>query len=264
MTVLDETPATEAPATETPATETPAIMPALAHLVELRRRLIICVLAVVAGTALAWGFYDHVVAFMIGPYRHYLAHHPALNISKGNLVASGPLEGFTTRLKVSGYLGAVIAAPVLLWQAWRFVSPALYRTERRYAGSFIVATVGLFGLGVTAAMLTFPKAVSWMISVSGSGVAPLFSPGRYLGLYALCCLVFGSAFTYPVILVFLEVIGAVSSAKLRRWRRYSIVVIVAAAAVITPSNDPFSFLAMAVPLLAFYELSILIGRALKR
>jgi sec-independent protein translocase protein TatC len=103
-----------------------------------------------------------------------------------------------------------------------------------------------------------------MISVGGSSVAPLFSPGRYLGLYALCCLVFGLAFTYPVVLVFLEVIRVVPSARLRRCRRHAIVVIVAAAAVITPSNDPFSFLAMAVPLLALYEVSILVGRALKR
>lgn len=256
MTVLDETPAM--------LDETPETMPAVAHLGELRRRLIISALALAGGTALAWGFYDHVVAFMIGPYRHYLAHHPQLNISKGNLVATGPLEGFTTRLKVSGYLGAVIAAPVVLWQAWRFVSPGLYRAERRYAASFIVATVSLFGLGVAAAVLTFPKAVSWMISVGGSGVAPLFSPGRYLGLYAICCLVFGLAFTYPVVLVFLEVIRVVSSARLRRLRRYAVVVIVATAAFITPSSDPFSFLAMAVPLLAFYELSILIGRILKR
>lgn len=249
MTVLDETPAT---------------MPAIAHLGELRRRVIICALAAAGGTALAWLFYGHVVSFMIGPYRTFLVHHPQLDISKGNLVATGPLEGFTTRLKVSGYLGAVIAAPVLLWQAWRFVAPGLYRTERRYAAAFITATVSLFMLGATVAVLTFPKAVSWMITVGGSGVTPLFSPGRYLGLYALCCLVFGLAFTYPVVLVFLEVIRVVSSARLRRVRRYAIVVIVAAAGVITPSNDPFSFLAMAVPLLIFYELSILVGRLLNR
>lgn len=249
MTVLDEAPET---------------MPALAHLGELRRRLVICALAVVGGTALAWFSYDHVVTFMIAPYRHFLMHHPRLDISRGELVATGPLEGFTTRLKVSGYLGAVIAAPVLLWQAWRFVAPGLYRTERRYAASFIVATVGLFALGAAVAVFTFPKAVGWMIGVGGSGVAPLFSPGRYLGLYAICCLVFGLAFTYPVVLVFLEVIRVLPSARLRRWRRYAIVVIVAAAAVITPSSDPFSFMAMAVPLLAFYELSILVGRVLNR
>jgi sec-independent protein translocase protein TatC len=246
---------------EEPAATT---MPVLAHLGELRRRLVICVLAVIVGLALAWVFYDHVVAFMIAPYRHFLIHHPHKNISGGNLVAISPLEGFTTRLKVCGYLGAGIAAPVLLWQAWRFVAPGLYRTERRYAASFMVAAVSLFVLGAGTAVITFPKAVSWMISAGGNSVAPLFSPGNYLGIYALCCLVFGVAFTYPVVLVFMEVIGVVRSATLRRWRRYAIVVLVAAAAVVTPSNDPFSFLAMAIPLVAFYEASILIGRALRR
>jgi sec-independent protein translocase protein TatC len=239
-------------------------MPALAHLGELRRRLIICVVAAVAGTALAWLFYDHVVAFMVAPYRDYLVRHPHLNISGGNLVATAPLEGFTTRLKVCGYIGIAIAAPVLLWEAWRFVAPGLYRTERRYAASLVAGAVSLFGVGVTVAVMTFPKAVSWMIGVGGSGVAPLFSPGRYLALYALCCLVFGIAFTYPVVLVFLEVVRVVPSASFRRWRRYAIVVIVATAAVVTPSNDPFTFVAMAVPLVAFYEMSILIGRILKR
>lgn len=239
-------------------------MPLLAHLGELRRRLVICVLAAVMGTALAWGFYDHVVAFMIAPYRHFLLRHPRLNVSGGNLVAIGPLEGFTTRLKVCGYIGAAIAAPVVLWQAWRFVAPGLYRTERRYAAAFLVAAVTLFGLGVATAVATFPRAVSWMITAGGSGVAPLFSPGRYLGIYAVCCLAFGLAFTYPVVLVFLEVIRVVPSGSLRRRRRYAIVAIVAASAVVTPSSDPFSFVAMALPLLAFYELSIVIGRVLKR
>ena len=92
-----------------------------------------------------------------------------------------------------------------------------------------------------------------MITVSGSGVVPLFSPSKYFGLYALCCVIFGAAFTYPVILVFLQLTGVLTSARLRAWRRYAIVSLVAVAAVITPSNDPFSFLAMAVPLLVFYE-----------
>ncbi len=236
----------------------------LEHLAELRRRMLVSVAALVAGTVIAWFFYDQVVAFMIGPYREYLHHHPHDNISGGNLVTIGPLEGFTTRLKVSGYLGAALAAPMWLWEVWRFVTPGLYRTERRYAAPFLVSAVALFSLGAATAVLVFPKAISWVISVSGSGVVPLFSPSRYFGLYAMCCLIFGLAFTYPVVLVFLEVIRVLPSSRLRKWRRCAIVVLVAVASVITPSSDPFSFLAMAVPLLVFYEASILIGRLLKR
>lgn len=234
------------------------------HLTELRRRLLISAAALVVATAITWFFYNHAVTFMVAPYRAFLHHHPQKNISLGNLVTTGPLEGFTTRIKVSAYLGAVLASPVWLWELWRFVTPGLHKAEKRYAGPFIASAIALFGLGVTTAVLVFPKAIGWMIAVSGSGVAPLFSPSKYFGLYALCCLIFGAVFTYPVVLVFLEIVGVLSTAKLRKWRRQAIVLIMAVAAVITPSNDPFSFLAMAVPMLVFYEASIVVGRILKR
>ena len=234
------------------------------HLGELRRRVITCTAALALATAAAWFGYDHAVGFMIHPYRSFLAHHPRIDISHGNLVATAPLEGFTTRLKVSAYIGAILAAPVFLWQAWRFVAPGLYGRERRYAGAFLASAVTLFALGVVTAMAVFPKAIAWMISVSGTGIAPLFSPGRYFSLYALACLIFGAVFTYPVFLVGLELTGVVSSASLRRWRRYAIVICCVVAAVITPSSDPFSFLAMAVPMVVFYEASILAGRVLDK
>ena len=236
----------------------------LEHLGELRRRVLVSLAALAAGTVLAWFAYDQVLSFMIEPYRHYLLHHPRADISHGNLITTAPLEGFTTRLKVSGYIGAILAAPVWIWQSWRFVAPGLYRNERRYAASFTAAAVGLFLLGAATAVVVFPKAIAWMISVSGTGIAPLFSPSRYLGLYSLACLIFGAVFTYPVFLVALELVGVVSSAKLRQWRRYAIVTLCAIAAVITPSSDPFSFLAMAVPMVVFYEISILVGRALRK
>jgi sec-independent protein translocase protein TatC len=236
----------------------------LEHLSELRRRLLIGLVALLATTIVAWMGYDHVISFMLAPYRHYLSHHSRIDVSGGRLVATAPLEGFTTRLRVSCYLGAALAAPVWIWEAWRFITPGLYRNERRYSAGFVVATVGLFGLGAATAVAVFPKAIAWMISVSGSGVVPLFSPARYLGLYAAACLVFGAVFTYPVFLVAMELTGIVTSARLRHWRRYAIVICCALAAVITPSSDPFSFVAMAVPMVVFYEAAILTGRALHR
>jgi sec-independent protein translocase protein TatC len=239
-------------------------MTALEHLGELRRRLLIGAAAVIVATAVAWAFYNPVIGFMVRPYRAVLAHHPHQNISGGMLVATGPLDGFSARLKVSGYLGLILSSPVWLWELWRFIAPGLRSHERRYAVSFMAAAVALFGLGVGTALLVFPRAISWLIHVGGTDVAPLFSASRYLGMYALCCLIFGLAFTYPVVLVFLQLIGAVSSTRLRQWRRYAVVALLAVAAFITPSGDPFSFLALAVPLVAFYETSIIVGRLLKR
>ena len=234
------------------------------HLAELRQRLIISFVSIAAGTLIAWFFYDDAIRFMLHPYHDFLAHHQAKNISNGNLVTTGPLEGFTTRLKVSAYGGIALATPVIFWQIWRFVTPGLYKNEKRYIVPFVSSAVVLFAGGVTTAILVFPKALTWLIDVSGTGIVPLFSPARYFTLYVTMCVIFGAVFTYPLLVVFLQLVGVVPSTTWRKWRRPAIVVICLVAAVITPSSDPFSFLAMAVPMLLFYEAAILVGRLLKK
>ena len=234
------------------------------HLAELRKRLIIAIVAVVAGAVIAWFFYDPIVHFMTRPYRSFVLHHPSKDITRGNLVTAGPLEGFTTRLKVSAYVGIALASPVIFWELWRFITPGLYKHEKRYVVPFVVSAVLLFSAGVTTAVLVFPKALTWLIDVSGTGIVPLFSPSRYFTLYVSMCVIFGVVFMYPLVVVFLQLAGVVPSATWRRWRRPAIVVIFLVAAIITPSSDPFSFLAMALPMLLFYEASIVIGRALHK
>jgi sec-independent protein translocase protein TatC len=234
------------------------------HLAELRQRLIISIAAIALGTLVAWFFYDDAIRFMLHPYHSFLAHHRSKDISNGNLVTNGPLEGFTTRLKVSAYGGIALASPVLFWELWRFITPGLYKHEKRYAVPFVGAAVVLFAGGVATAIAVFPKALTWLIDVSGTGVVPLFSPTRYFTLYVAMCVIFGLVFMYPLVVVFLELAGVVPSATWRHWRRPAIVVICLVAAVITPSSDPFSFLAMAVPMLVFYEASIIVGRLLKK
>lgn len=239
-------------------------MSVLEHLAELRKRLVICVFAVVVASVVGWFFYGTTVHLMLHPYHAFLAAHQQKNISRGQLVITGPLEGFTTRLKVSAYEGIVLASPVIFWQLWRFITPGLYKNEKRYVLPFVSSAVVLFAAGVTTAVLVFPKALTWLIDASGPGVVPLFSPSRYFTLYMAMCVIFGAVFMYPLVVVFLELVEVVPSPTWRRWRRPAIVVIFIVAAVITPSSDPFSFAAMAVPMLIFYEGSILIGRALHK
>ena len=234
------------------------------HLAELRHRLVIVFIAVAAGTLVAWFFYNQAITFMLHPYHDFLAHHKAKDISSGNLVTTGPLEGFTTRLKVSAYGGIALTTPVIFWQIWRFVTPGLYKNEKRYIVPFVSSAVILFAGGVTTAILVFPKALTWLIDVSGSGIVPLFSPSRYFTLYVTMCVIFGAVFMYPLLVVFLQLVEVVPSMTWRKWRRPAIVVICLVAAVITPSSDPFSFLALAVPMLIFYESAILVGRLLKK
>ena len=122
--------------------------------------MIICILAVAVTTVVAWFFYNDVVRFMTRPYRTFVAHHPSKDITKGNLVITGPLEGFTTRLKVSAYGGIALASPVLFWELWRFITPGLHKHEKRYVVPFVTAAVVLFAAGVTTAILVFPKALT--------------------------------------------------------------------------------------------------------
>jgi len=233
------------------------------HLAELRNRVIIALVAVIAGMVVIWFVYNPIISFMLEPYRSYVAHHPGKAITS-NLVTTSPLEGFTTRLKVCGYGGVALATPVIFWELWRFITPGLHKNEKRYIVPFVAAAVLLFAAGVGAALLVFPKALDWLISVSGNGVFPLFSPSRYFTLYVAMAVVFGAVFMYPLVLVFLEIAGVVPSRLWRKWRRPAIVVICAVAAIVTPSSDPFSFLAMAVPMLVFYELAIVVGRLMNK
>jgi sec-independent protein translocase protein TatC len=234
------------------------------HLSELRKRLIVSVIVVTLATIVAFFFYNQVIHFISRPYRDFTLKHPSKNISGGSLVVTGPLEGFSTRLKVSAYLGLFIASPVLLWELWRFITPGLHRNEKKYAIPFILSAILLFSLGVTVSILVFPKALDFLISVGGKDVAPLFGPQKYVNLYIAAAAIFGAVFLFPIVLMFLMISGAVPSKKWRKWRRPAIVLMALAAAVLTPSNDPYSFLAMAIPLMIFYESSILLGRILKK
>jgi len=234
-------------------------MTVVEHLVELRRRVVISILAVAAGAAIAFALYGHILSFFVHPYCQVVgAHHPC------QLFVTGPLDGLSIRLKIAGYGGLFLASPVVLWQLWRFVTPGLKRDEKRYAIPFVAASIVLFVLGASLAYLTFPHALSFLVAVGGPSLQQIYSPTSYLSLIVLLMAAFGATFEFPVLLVCLELAGVLSPAKLAAWRRRAIVVLVAAAAVITPSSDPFSMLVLAVPMCLFYEAAIVIGRLLRR
>lgn len=231
-------------------------MPLVEHLAELRHRLIISAIALVAGGVVAFLLYSRILDFLIGPYQDITG--------KRTLFITDPLEGFATRLKIAAWGGAFLASPVVLWQLWRFVTPGLHPKEKRFAIPFIVSSIALFVLGAFVALITFDQALRFLIGVGGENLETIFTPSKYLGLITLMIIAFGIAFEFPILLVFLELAGVVPSQRLRQWRRPAAVVIVALAAVITPSQDPYSLFAMAAPMYLFYEAAILIGRLLKK
>jgi sec-independent protein translocase protein TatC len=241
------------------------------HLRELRSRLIKSLVALAVGACIGFVLYDPVLDVLVEPYCDVKADQVDNATDLGpadqgcDLVVTDPLESFSIRLKLSTYIGLLIASPVVMWQIWRFITPGLYAREKRFAIPFVASSVFLFALGAVTAWLTFPKTLQFFAAFGGDSLTLLYTPGKYLGLLTVMMLVFGLAFLFPIVLIFLQLAGVLSWRKLASWRRYAIVVIFVIDAVITPSGDPITLIAMAIPMVLFYEISILIGRfAIKR
>jgi sec-independent protein translocase protein TatC len=234
----------------------PDAMTLVEHLEELRRRLIVSVLAFVVAAVVAFVGYGQILHLLEEPYCRVT--HPC------RLYVTGPLDGLSLRVKIAGYGGAFLASPVVLFELWRFVTPGLHAHERRYAVSFALAGIACFGAGVALAYVTFPHALRFLDSVGGPTLKQIYNPNAYLALILALMAVFGITFEFPVVLVGLQLAGIVRPSTLAAGRRWAIFLIVLVAAVITPSGDPFSMMALAVPLYAFYELAIVLGRVLRK
>jgi sec-independent protein translocase protein TatC len=226
------------------------------HLTELRRRIVISMIAIGVSAIAGFLLYNPVLEILQRPY---------CEISEQcSFIVTDPLEGFSIRLKVSTYIGFLIASPIVLWQVWRFVTPGLHPGEKRYAVPFVTSSVVLFIGGAAVALYTFPEALKFLSAIAGDSVEPLYSPGKYISLIVFMMVAFGLGFEFPVLLVFLEVAGILHWQQLVAWWRYAIVLIFVIGAVITPSQDPISLLALSVPMCIFYVAAILIGRVIQR
>ncbi len=233
-------------------------MSLMEHLVELRTRLIKCAIAIAIGAAIGWILYPHVLHILQQPLRHSGPH-----VSK-RFLSTKPLEIFLLRIKMSTYIGLIITMPFLLWQLWQFVSPGLYKNERKYAASFVFSATFLFLLGAVIAFYTLAPALAFLQSMGGGAVDFKYSAEDYVMLIVYMMLAFGAGFQFPILLVFLQLVGVLTPQQLSGFRRFAIVIIFVVAAVITPSADPISLFALAIPMCVFYEVSILIGRVVKR
>jgi sec-independent protein translocase protein TatC len=247
-----------------PALPDDARMSLIDHLTELRSRVIKVVVALAVGMLVAFLLYDWIFSILIAPYEDIANEHNTI-AGDGRLLQVDPLEGFGIRMKLSLYGGIAIAMPVILWQVWRFVTPGLYAHEKRYAVPFLVSALSLFVLGAGLAYFTLPRALQFLIDIGGTdNFVTAFAPGKYFTLITYMMLAFGIGFEFPILLIFLQMAGILTPDQLRGARRYAIVGICVAVAVITPSGDPISMLMLSVPMILFYEVSILIGRLFER
>ena len=157
------------------------------------------------------------------------------------------------------YGGIILALPVILWQIWRFIVPALNAKEKKYAIPFVLSSVVLFIAGGSLAYLTVAQALEFLISWAGEDVGQVFSVSSYVSLIGLMIFAFGVGFLLPVLIVFLQLVGAVQPAQLLKSWRYALVGITVTAAVITPSGDPVTLMLLAGPMLLLYFVAVLIG-----
>ena len=247
-----------------------AVMTLTEHLAELRVRIIRASLAVILGAIVIIAFYDPIIRLMSRPYDNLCKRRGAdfcgENFSGGQAqyLFLDPLEGLSTRLRVAMYGGIILAIPVIMWQIWRFVVPALKANEKKYAVPFILTSVILFLLGGFLAYLTLERALEFLISWAGEEATAAFRIQSYISLVALMLGAFGVGFQFPVLLVFLQLVGVLQPQQLLAWWRYAIVSVVVVAAVVTPSGDPISLAALSAPMLVLYFAAIGIGLLAQR
>lgn len=229
------------------------------HLAELRTRIIRSVMVVGLGAAVAFFFYEPILDVLSSPYCDIRPDDECV------FLQTDPLEGFGVRITVAFYTGIGLAMPVILWNIWRFITPALHPNEKRYAVPFVVSGVFLFLLGAGLAFWTVPRALEFLVDIAGANFEQQFTGSAYLAFLVKMMVGFGIGFEFPILLVFLQLAGIVRPDQLGGdTRRYAIVGIVVLVAVITPSGDPFSLAILSVPMYLFYEASIIVGRLARR
>ena len=228
------------------------------HLRELRRRMFICLGAVLIALVPAWFAYPWLVDFLNEPY---CSAQQALDSGTScKFLETDVLEPFSLRIRIAGWGAVILAMPVILWQLWRFIAPGLYKKERRYAFAFVGSGMALFAVGAGLAYFTLSRATEFLIGIAGTEVEVRAGIGNFTRLALFMMVAFGVGFQFPVVMVALQMVGIVTPQKLASWRRQVALGIVILAAGITPSGDPFSLFALAIPMYLLFELSVLIGR----
>ena len=255
----------------TPTRAADGTMSLLEHMYELRRRVFLAVLGLLAGTVIGFIWFGHGIPFLGLPKLSEILTGPYCAVPESSrvtfgtgaeckLLATGPFSALELQLKSALIAGTVLSSPVWLYQLWAFITPALYSKERRYAVTFVGVGGLLFGLGAVLAYVVIQEGLTVLLGFGGGATIAALSPDSYFSFLIAMLIIFGVSFELPLLLIMLNVIGVVSHTQLKKWRRYSIFAMVVFSGLVVPGNDPITMGALAVALIVLYELSVQVTR----
>jgi sec-independent protein translocase protein TatC len=229
-------------------------MPLMDHLRELRSRLIKAVLAIVValGVGLLPPVHDRLWTFVYRPFK--AAEHS----DHAKLIAIGVLDPFTIWLQLAFYFALIVTCPYWLYQVWAFISPGLYRREKRWTYVFVLTAVPLFVGGATLAYFVMSRGLRYLLALAPTGIQVYPTVSNYLGYFQAMILGFGLAFELPLALVMLNMVHVISHERMRKWRRFLIFGVFVFAGIASPSPDPVTMLLLAVPCVVLIELAELL------
>jgi sec-independent protein translocase protein TatC len=247
-------------------------IPITEHLDELRKRIIISLIALVISFIICFYYSEFIFRLLVLPLNstiRFSLKMPFVIIKNTNpgqgLVFLAPAEALWMHIKISLISGFVISSPIIFYEAWRFVSPGLLTKEKKYAIPFVIITTSLFLIGaVFCFIIVLPFAIKFLLTYKTETIKPMLSVGRYIDFCLKFIIAFGAIFQLPVILVFLTKTGIVTPDFLSKNRKYAILLAFVIAAILTPTPDAFNQTIMALPMILLYEAGIWASKILAR